>query len=93
MGPGWVFIVKEVAMPKLPPPPPRQAQYSSSLPPALALRTLPSAVTTWIALTLSRVSPYLRAARPIPPPRARPAIPTVGQEPPGTVSPWRARVE
>jgi hypothetical protein len=42
---GWVLKVNEVTTPKLPPPPPRQAQNRSGLVLALAVLTWPSAVT------------------------------------------------
>src|SRR5271169_3762617 len=42
---GWVPKVNEVTTPKLPPPPPRQAQNRSGLLVALAALTWPSAVT------------------------------------------------
>src|SRR5271154_3954166 len=54
---GWVVKVNEVATPKLPPPPPRQAQNRSGLVFALAVRIWPSAVTICMDVTLSRVSP------------------------------------
>src|ERR1700719_2599301 len=54
---GWVVKVNEVTTPKLPPPPPRQAQKRSALVPALAVLTWPSAVTIWREVTLSLVSP------------------------------------
>ena len=41
--------VNDVAMPKLPPPPPRQAQNRSLFWVALHVRTVPSAVTMWTA--------------------------------------------
>ncbi len=46
-----------------------------------------SAVTMRSDDTLSHVSPKFRPTTPMPPPRARPAMPTVGHEPPGTVTP------
>src|ERR1700722_11714210 len=54
---GWVLKVKEVTTPKLPPPPPRQAQYRFGLLFALAVRTWPSAVTICMEVTLSQVNP------------------------------------
>ena len=42
---------------------------------------------------LSVISPQRRPASPWPPPSARPATPTEGQEPPGTVRPRRASDE
>src|SRR5271155_3581531 len=54
---GWVRNVNEVTTPKLPPPPPRQAQKRSGLLAALAVLTCPSAVTICKDVTLSLVSP------------------------------------
>ncbi len=79
-----------VTIPKLPPPPPRQAQNRPGLLSASAVRTLPSAVTIWTARMLSQVIPNARPVSPIPPPSANPPRPTVGHEPPGVVAPWRA---
>ena len=53
----WVRNVNAVAMPKLPPPPPRQAQNRSLLRDALQLRTVPSAVTICTDSRASLVSP------------------------------------
>lgn len=89
----WVVSVKPVAMPKLPPPPPRHAQKRSGLRRASHSSTRPSAVTIVRATTLSQVVPSAREARPTPPPSARPPTPTVGQEPAGTVRPRRASAE
>src|SRR5580704_10105156 len=44
---GWVRYVNEVTTPKLPPPPPRQAQNRSEFWLASQVRTCPSAVTIW----------------------------------------------
>src|ERR1700722_12268649 len=52
-----VVKVNEVATPKLPPPPPRQAQNRSELVFALAVRIWPSAVTICMDVTLSQVRP------------------------------------
>ena len=54
---GWVRNVNEVTTPKLPPPPPRQAQNRSELVLALAVRSWPSAVTICSDGRLSQVSP------------------------------------
>src|SRR5487761_50227 len=89
---GWVRNENDVATPKLPPPPPRHAQNRSLSRPASQSRVAPSAVTTWTDSRLSQVRPYARETTPIPPPSARPAIPTVEHEPPGTVTPWAASV-
>src|SRR5260221_14670976 len=80
----WVRNVNAVARPKLPPPPPRQAQNRSLLVDALQLRTVPSAVTICTDSRASLVSPKARPSTPPPPPRVRPATPTMGQDPPGT---------
>src|ERR1700690_125733 len=89
-GAEWVRNVNEVATPKLPPPPPRQAQKRSLSWLASQSRIWPSAVTTCTDSMLSQVSPYARETTPTPPPSARPAIPTLGHDPPGTVTPWAA---
>src|SRR5215472_5228584 len=47
----------------------------------------PSAKTTSALSKQSQVSPYLRPRIPIPPPSARPVIPTAGPQPAGTVTP------
>ncbi len=86
----WVRNVNAVAMPKLPPPPPWQAQNRSLLVDALQLRIVPSAVTICTDSRASLVSPKARPSTPTPPPRVRPATPTVGQEPPGTARPRAA---
>ena len=54
---GWVVKVNELTTPKLPPPPPRQAQNRSALELALQVLTWPSAVTICMDCTLSLVSP------------------------------------
>src|SRR5580658_9112518 len=54
---GCVVKVNEVTTPKLPPPPPRQAQNRSELVLAFAVRIWPSAVTICMDVTLSQVSP------------------------------------
>jgi hypothetical protein len=86
----WVLSWKPVTMPKLPPPPPRQAQYRSALVLASQRSSFPLAVTIRSAVTLSHVSPKRRPARPMPPPSAWPPIPTDGHEPAGIVAPARA---
>ena len=58
-----VRSVSEVTTPKLPPPPPRHAQYRSSFVLASTWRTRPSAVTTRAATRLSLVSPKRRAGQ------------------------------
>ena len=82
-----VRIWKLVTMPKLPPPPPRQAQYRSGFVSASAVTSRPSAVTIRRDATLSHVSPKRRPARPMPPPSACPPIPTEGHDPAGIVAP------
>ena len=82
--------VNETAMPKLPPPPPRLAQYRLGLDVALAVRIAPSAVTIRSDSRLSLVSPNARDSTPTPPPRVRPAMPTVAHDPPGTARPRAA---
>src|SRR6201999_647724 len=54
---GWVVKVNEVTTPKLPPPPPRQAQYRSEFWLELHVLTWPSAVTICSDCTLSLVPP------------------------------------
>ena len=46
--------------------------------------TDPSAVTICTSSRLSQVRPEARAVTPMPPPSVSPAMPTVGQDPPGT---------
>src|SRR5215813_13187543 len=87
---GWVRKVNEVTTPKLPPPPPRQAQNRSAFWVESHVLTWPSAVTICSDFTLSLVSPKARDTTPTPPPRVRPAIPTVGHDPPGTPRPCAA---
>src|SRR5580698_4530341 len=86
----WVVNVIEVATPKLPPPPPRLAQYSALSWPGSQVCLTPSAVTMSMDRRSSQVSPYFRPTMPIPPPSVRPAMPTVGQDPPGTALPLAA---
>jgi hypothetical protein len=54
---GWVRSVNEVAIPKLPPPPPRHAQNRSLFVRASQVLTIPSAVTICTDTRLSLVSP------------------------------------
>ena len=56
-------------------------------PDAFAVRVELSAVTMSTERMLSVVIPYLRAKTPMPPPSARPAMPTVGHDPPGSRRP------
>jgi len=76
----------EVAIPKLPPPP-RSAQNRSSCSEALAVTSLPSAVTTSSDRILSHVAPNAPISQPLPPPSERPAMPTSESVPPGTAKP------
>ena len=86
--------VRLVTMPKLPPPPPRQAQNRSGSGWRRRCAAAPSAVTIVQRRRCCRRSrPSAALARPIPPPRARPAMPTFGQEPAGIVQPAAARLE
>src|SRR6185437_5316307 len=92
-GAGWVRKVNSVTTPKLPPPPPRQAQNkpaSTPAEPAEQSCTAPSAVTICTPTMLSQLRPNSRDTTPTPPPSASPAIPTVGHDPPGTASPCAA---
>ena len=87
VGAAKVWKVNDVTTPRCPPPPPRSAQKRSGSLSALAVTILPSARTTCIAVTESQVSPYARVSTPTPPPWVSPAMPTVGQEPPGIPRP------
>ncbi|MGZ6787263.1 MAG: hypothetical protein ACXVEL_13035, partial [Nocardioidaceae bacterium] len=71
--------------PRLPPPPPREAQNRSGSRSAWTCRSRPSAVTTVSSSSASQVSPKARDSTPTPPPRVSPAAPTDGQVPVGTV--------
>ena len=88
----WARNWKEATTPKLPPPP-RRAQKRSSFSSALAVSTLPSAVTVSQDSTLSIVIPNFRISHPTPPPSVRPAIPVLETMPAGTASPktWVSR--
>jgi hypothetical protein len=61
-------------MPKFPPPP-RIPQNKSVFSVALAVSSLPSAVTMSADSRLSQENPYLRVNQPKPPPNVRPEIP------------------
>ena len=67
--------------------PPRDAQWRSEWWDASQSSRRPCASTMRTRATLSEVVPNCREANPTPPPRASPAIPTVGQEPAGIVMP------
>ncbi len=73
---GEAWKVNEVLMPKLPPPPPRQAQNRSGFRWASQVSSCPSAVTRVVLTRASAVSPSLREVAAEPPPRASPAMPT-----------------
>ena len=68
--------LKEVATPKLPPPPWR-AQNRSEFESALAVTARPSAVTRSTEMRLSQASPKARSAHPEPPPSVKPATPVL----------------
>jgi hypothetical protein len=87
---GWVRKPKETATPRLPPPPPREAQYRSGLWSASQVSSRPSAVTIWTDSITSQVRPYFLDTTPIPPPSASPLIPTVAQVPAGMLTPLAA---
>lgn len=84
-GAGWVRIRNSVTTPNWALPPPRSAQNRSGSRRASTSRIRPSAVTIRAPVRLSLVSPYARLTTPMPPPSARPATPTVGHDPAGTV--------
>ncbi len=94
---GCTLKSNDVTMPKLPPPPPRHAQYKSAFSFAFARTYSPFAFTSRTPAMLSQVSPYLRDVTPKPPPSASPAMPTLKPLAAGTVSPtskrfsWRSR--
>ncbi|CFE79019.1 Uncharacterised protein [Mycobacterium tuberculosis] len=80
---GNLANVIDVVTPKLPPPPPRSAQNSSAWSSADALTASPPGNTTVADLSASQVNPAWRESAPNPPPRVKPATPTVGQLPVG----------
>jgi hypothetical protein len=80
---GYVMNTRSVTIPKLPPPPPRQAQKRSAFSSSLQVRRRPSAVTSVSSWSASQVRPCLREMNPTPPPSVMPAMPTVGQDPEG----------
>src|SRR5580693_1955705 len=89
---GNVRNVNEVTTPKLPPPPPRNAQYRSALSSGVAVIASPLGKTTDADTSASHGRPHCRASDPRPPPRVKPAIPTVGQLPLGINRPCAASV-
>ena len=72
-----VCMENDVWMPKLPPPPPRQAQNKSGFSVALSVLICPSAVTISLAINWSQPRPCSRMFKPMPPPSRKPAAPTV----------------
>ena len=78
-------------MPKLPPPPPWQAQNRSGCSSGLTRSASPAAVTTSVSSSWSQVSPKCRLLNPKPPPSSSPLTPTVGHRPLGTARPVPAR--
>ena len=87
VGAANVWNVNDVTTPRCPPPPPRSAQNRSGCWVGLAVTTEPLASTTRIEVTASQVSPCARVSTPTPPPWVRPAMPTVGHEPPAIPRP------
>src|ERR1035437_2586656 len=83
---GWVTKLNLVTTPKLAAPPPRNAQKRSEWRSPSQVTVSPDARTTSAASRLSHVRPNLRPSTPKPPPRVSPAIPTLGQDPPGTAT-------
>ena len=81
-----IFRRKSVTIPKLRPPPPRQAQNRSAFCFSSQVSSFPSAVTIRSDSTASEVVPSFREARPTPPPSARPPRATVAHEPAGIVA-------
>src|SRR5262249_9983200 len=80
---GDVAKVTEGVTPKLPPPPPRNAQNRSGFSAAEAVTAWPPGNTTVADVSASESRPACRDWAPSPPPRACPAAPTVGQVPVG----------
>ena len=81
IGSGTVSNRSDVTTPNWPPPAPRRPQNKSGSRSWSQSTTLPSASTTCAPTRRSQVSPCLRPSRPIPPPRVRPVMPTVGPAP------------
>src|SRR6266536_1077725 len=77
---------RDVATPKLPPPP-RIAQNRSGFSDEDARKTEPSAVTISADSRLSHVRPCLRTRWPTPPPSANPPTPVLDTRPPVVASP------
>src|ERR1700728_749169 len=89
---GNVAKVSAVVTPKLPPPPPRNAQNRSGWLLADAVTAWPPGSTTVADLNASHIRPACRECAPSPPPRACPALPTDGQVPVGIPRPAAASV-
>src|SRR5215469_8083348 len=87
---GNVAKVSEVVTPKLPPPPPRNAQNRSGWSLADAVTAAPPGNTTDADVNASDIRPACRDWAPSPPPRACPAVPTDGQVPVGIPRPAAA---
>ncbi|CKR66233.1 Uncharacterised protein [Mycobacterium tuberculosis] len=87
---GNVAKVSEVVTPKLPPPPPRNAQNRSGWSVADAVTAWPLGSTTDADVNWSQSRPACRELAPSPPPSACPATPTVGQVPVGMPRPAAA---
>ena len=79
--------MKRVLTPKLPPPPPWQAQNRSGWDRGLTLSTVPEAVTTWVSSRESQVRPWCLLVKPNPPPSSSPVRPTDGHRPVGAATP------
>src|SRR6266536_1018148 len=84
---GRVRNCNRVTTPKLPAPPPRNAQNKSAWWRASHSTIWPSARTISALSRLSDVRPNMRPRIPRPPPSVSPAIPTEGHDPPGIVTP------
>ena len=89
-GSGSVASTKLVTTPNRHAPAPRSAQNRSPWWCSSQRTIRPSASTTSAASSWSEVSPCRRPRIPSPPPRVRPAMPTVGPQPPAIVRPCSA---
>src|ERR1700739_289904 len=87
---GKVAKVSAVVTPKLPPPPPRNAQNRSGWLLADAVTAWPPGSTTDADINGSQSRPACRDWAPSPPPRACPEAPTDGQIPVGMPRPLAA---
>lgn len=79
-----VRSVSRVTTPRLPPPPPFSPQNRSGWEQALAVRAVPSAVTTSASSSPAAAKPKAFEKLPKPPLSTSPATPTVVQPPPCT---------